>query len=177
APQHCRRPNSDHVRGHRGRGRAGEGRRRPWLASLHPGADEHGPRSRAGGPAEAHRGDTGLAARPALPTRRLPISGALPLEDGHLQGGPAGGGTSAPVRQVLVGQRTLRRNGDGIMSASGPPSSNGQPKVLLEVDKLTRVFGRGPGAVTAVNAATFAVPERHIVAIVGESGSGKLTMA
>jgi ABC-type oligopeptide transport system ATPase subunit len=63
------------------------------------------------------------------------------------------------------------------MSATSTGSSNGHPKALLEVDRLTRVFGRGPGAVTAVNAATFSVPERHIVAIVGESGSGKSTMA
>lgn len=50
-------------------------------------------------------------------------------------------------------------------------------KALLEVNQLTRVFGHGPGAVTAVNAATFPVYERQIVAIVGESGSGKSTMA
>ncbi|HEY0350742.1 MAG TPA: ATP-binding cassette domain-containing protein [Gemmatimonadales bacterium] len=63
------------------------------------------------------------------------------------------------------------------MSASQSVTKNGHPKVLLEVNKLTRVFGSGAGAVTAVNAATFSVAERQVVAIVGESGSGKSTMA
>jgi peptide/nickel transport system ATP-binding protein len=63
------------------------------------------------------------------------------------------------------------------MSASESVRKNGHPKVLLEVNQLTRVFGHGPGAVTAVNAATFSVAERQVVAIVGESGSGKSTMA
>jgi peptide/nickel transport system ATP-binding protein len=63
------------------------------------------------------------------------------------------------------------------MSASENVTKNGHPKVLLEVNQLTRVFGHGTGAVTAVNAATFSVAERQVVAIVGESGSGKSTMA
>jgi peptide/nickel transport system ATP-binding protein len=63
------------------------------------------------------------------------------------------------------------------MSASESVTKNGHPKVLLEVNQLTRVFGHGAGAVTAVNAATFSVAERQVVAIVGESGSGKSTMA
>jgi peptide/nickel transport system ATP-binding protein len=63
------------------------------------------------------------------------------------------------------------------MSASQSVTKNGHPKVLLEVNQLTRVFGSGAGAVTAVNAATFSVAERQVVAIVGESGSGKSTMA
>jgi ABC-type oligopeptide transport system ATPase subunit len=63
------------------------------------------------------------------------------------------------------------------MSASESVPKNGHPKVLLEVNQLTRVFGHGAGAVTAVNAATFSVAERQVIAIVGESGSGKSTMA
>ena len=63
------------------------------------------------------------------------------------------------------------------MSATDGGERNGQAKPLIEVNQLTRIFGRGPGAVTAVNAATFSVPERHIVTIVGESGSGKSTLS
>ena len=63
------------------------------------------------------------------------------------------------------------------MSATESVTKNGHPKVVLEVNQLTRIFGHGTGAVTAVNAATFSVAERQVVAIVGESGSGKSTMA
>ena len=62
-----------------------------------------------------------------------------------------------------------------------PPSSligggNGRVRVL-EVDGLTRVFGHGPDAVTAVDHASFSIGEGEVVALVGESGSGKSTLA
>jgi ABC-type oligopeptide transport system ATPase subunit len=55
-------------------------------------------------------------------------------------------------------------------------SSNGRPRVL-EVSELTRVFGRGEHAVTAVDHASFSIGEGEVVALVGESGSGKSTLA
>jgi len=55
-------------------------------------------------------------------------------------------------------------------------SSNGRPRVL-EVSELTRVFGHGQDAVTAVDHASFSVGEGEVVALVGESGSGKSTLA
>jgi peptide/nickel transport system ATP-binding protein len=48
---------------------------------------------------------------------------------------------------------------------------------LLEVRDLTRIFGSGGQAVSAVKAASFDVQRGEIVAIVGESGSGKTTLA
>jgi peptide/nickel transport system ATP-binding protein len=55
-------------------------------------------------------------------------------------------------------------------------SSNGRVR-LLEVSELTRIFGRGPQAVTAVDHVSFSVAEGEVVALVGESGSGKSTLA
>jgi peptide/nickel transport system ATP-binding protein len=48
---------------------------------------------------------------------------------------------------------------------------------LLEVSGLTRSFGFGARAVTAVDHVSFTVKAGEIVALVGESGSGKSTLA
>ena len=50
-------------------------------------------------------------------------------------------------------------------------------KTLLEADNVTKTFGRGRGAVTAVDGISFAVREGESVGIVGPSGSGKSTLA
>ena len=62
-----------------------------------------------------------------------------------------------------------------------PPSSligggNGRAR-LFEVSELTRVFGHGQHAVTAVDHVSFTIGEGEVVALVGESGSGKSTLA
>lgn len=49
--------------------------------------------------------------------------------------------------------------------------------VILSVRDLTKVFGTGSQAHTAVNNVTFDVHHGEIIAIVGESGSGKSTLA
>jgi putative ABC transport system ATP-binding protein len=46
----------------------------------------------------------------------------------------------------------------------------------LEVQNVTKVYGSGDTAVTAVNDVTFSVAEGEFVALVGPSGSGKTTM-
>ncbi len=47
---------------------------------------------------------------------------------------------------------------------------------LLEVQDLSKIYGRGEAAVHALKGATFSVPKGEFVAVVGESGSGKSTL-
>lgn len=48
---------------------------------------------------------------------------------------------------------------------------------LFTAEKLTKTFGTGKNAVTAVNEVSFALQQGQITTIVGESGSGKSTIA
>ena len=47
---------------------------------------------------------------------------------------------------------------------------------LLEVQNLSKTYGKGEAAVQALKGATFSVPKGEFVAVVGESGSGKSTL-
>ena len=47
---------------------------------------------------------------------------------------------------------------------------------LLEVNDLSKTYGKGETAVQALKGATFSVPKGEFVAVVGESGSGKSTL-
>lgn len=47
---------------------------------------------------------------------------------------------------------------------------------ILKVEKLTKVYGKGPTKVTAINNVSFSVEKGEFVAIVGASGSGKSTL-
>lgn len=47
---------------------------------------------------------------------------------------------------------------------------------ILKVEKLTKVYGKGPTKVTAINNISFSVEKGEFVAIVGASGSGKSTL-
>lgn len=47
---------------------------------------------------------------------------------------------------------------------------------LLEVQSVSKTYGRGEAAVHALKGASFSVPMGEFVAIVGESGSGKTTL-
>lgn len=47
---------------------------------------------------------------------------------------------------------------------------------LLEVQNVSKTYGRGEAAVHALEQAAFSVPKGEFVAIVGESGSGKSTL-
>ena len=55
------------------------------------------------------------------------------------------------------------------MSAAGTHAA-------LEFERATRRFGEGPGAVTALDQVTLAIPRGQFVAITGRSGSGKSTL-
>ena len=47
---------------------------------------------------------------------------------------------------------------------------------MLEVKEVTKSFGSGDSAVTAVSGVTMAVADGEFVTIVGRSGSGKSTL-
>ena len=47
---------------------------------------------------------------------------------------------------------------------------------LLEVSKISKIYGSGEAAVHALKNVSFSVPKGEYVAIVGESGSGKSTL-
>lgn len=47
---------------------------------------------------------------------------------------------------------------------------------LLEVNSVSKTYGRGETAVKALKAVSFSVPKGEFVAVVGESGSGKSTL-
>ncbi|TYP76656.1 ABC transporter ATP-binding protein [Paenibacillus methanolicus] len=57
------------------------------------------------------------------------------------------------------------------MNGTGNPRSP-----LLEARGVTRVFGRGSGAVTALKGATLSVGQGRLIALKGRSGSGKTTL-
>ncbi len=47
---------------------------------------------------------------------------------------------------------------------------------ILQVENLTKTYGKGDAAVTALNSVSFSVEKGEFVAIVGASGSGKSTL-
>lgn len=53
----------------------------------------------------------------------------------------------------------------------------GQPTPILALDRVTKTFGHGPGAVQAARSISFSLHAGRALALVGESGSGKTTCA
>ena len=54
--------------------------------------------------------------------------------------------------------------------------SRPRPESIITSEDLTRVFGNGETAVTAVHGVTLNVPKGELMAVVGRSGSGKTTL-
>ena len=54
--------------------------------------------------------------------------------------------------------------------------SRPRPESIITSEDLTRVFGSGETAVTAVHGVTLNVPKGELMAVVGRSGSGKTTL-
>ncbi len=50
-------------------------------------------------------------------------------------------------------------------------------RTLIQVDEVSKVYGRGRSAAAAVDGVSFRLTEKSTLAIVGESGSGKSTLA
>jgi len=68
---------------------------------------------------------------------------------------------------------------DPVTEPVGDPTASpvSDQRPLLEVTRVTKVFGRGTSAVRAVQDVSFVLNRREIVTVVGESGSGKSTLA
>ena len=54
--------------------------------------------------------------------------------------------------------------------------SRPRPESIISTEDLSRVFGSGETAVTAVNSVNLEVPQGELMAVVGRSGSGKTTL-
>jgi ABC-type glutathione transport system ATPase component len=82
-----------------------------------------------------------------------------------------------PVRSAIADDRdmdTALRT--PTVTDPAPPARPAPARSVVEARPLTRVWGDGPAAQTAVNAVDLTVRTGEVLAIVGPSGSGKSTL-
>ena len=80
---------------------------------------------------------------------------------------------STPAEDPVVRATDAVPGGPGPSPAADAPT---HANALLRVDGVSKVYGEGHTAVTAVSSATMAVDEGEFVALLGPSGSGKTTL-
>ncbi len=77
-------------------------------------------------------------------------------------------------------QETTPQSGDGAPAPSAAPPSGGSGPPLVEFREVTKTYGEGPGAFTAIKDVSFVVedlPDKgEFISVLGPSGCGKSTV-
>ena len=87
--------------------------------------------------------------------------------------GAPNGDRSYPPR---AGEPPARGPGPGIRGLREPPAVSLAPGAAVGLESVTKVYGSGARAVTALDRVTIAFAAREFTAIMGPSGSGKTTL-
>jgi len=100
----------------------------------------------------------------------------LPPEPPAPEGNPEGPAEQL-TREAAERAALVEREATEIAPARLGDLPEVERSTLLDVSRVTKVFGRGEKAVRAVSDVSFSLKTNEIVTVVGESGSGKSTLA